>query len=230
MPENSSRTRHCNDTSCPAGTRMMKNDIRTATVVAVCAVMLGNGCATTHRQYSGEDRSRADVATITIRNSPIYTSRLNGAEPKTDKSRLWKETLLWGGALHFALNVVPKVVAVVPGDQQLEVNFCLVTGSTRAGNTITTHYLHSKHPKTLSFDARAGRAYRVNGRQEGNDWSAYVEDVTDKGSNVVCSVTDSSASFENALQKAMADGDISTDEITITYPDGSKKTIPNPGK
>jgi len=209
----------------------MKNGTQTVAIVAACLVMLGSGCAMTHRQYSGESRPRADVAAITIRNGPIYTSKLNGKEPKIDKSRLLKETLLWGGVLRAALNVNPKIVEVLPGNQQLEVNFCLVTGSTRSGNTITTYYLHSKYPKTLAFDALAGHAYRVNGKLEGFDWSACVEDVTDNGSNVVCSVISTSSSlFEEALQKAMASGDLSTDEITITYPDGSKKTIPNPSK
>ena len=35
---------------------------------------------------------------------------------------------------------------------------------------------------------------------------------------------------EETLQKAVSAGDESADEITVTYPDGSKNTVPNPNK
>ncbi len=210
----------------------MKNHIIELTVILLCSVLLGSGCTTPHRQFAEASRPSEGVAMITIHHGPIYTDKLNGAPPKIDKSRLAKNTLLWGGILHFAMNVNPKIVEVIPGKQNLEVNFCIVTGSSQSGNTRTTTYLHSIYPKTLSFDAQPGRVYRVNGKQEGNNWSAWVEDFTGGKVSVVSSTGQGSdrAEFEEALQKAMSSGAISSDEITVTYPDGSQKKIPNPSK
>lgn len=158
--------------------------------VACSFLILVCGCTTTpiiHRQYSGGSRSPAEVAIITTQHEPIFTSKINGENAKVDKGRLINDSLgIFGkGLIHMAMNSYPKAVEVLPGKITLEVNYSKTTG--RSGNTIYSRV--SKYPLQLTFDARAGRAYSVDGREEDGNWIAFVVDITDKGSNVVCSAS-----------------------------------------
>jgi hypothetical protein len=215
--------------------RMLKSKAGlSAALIAACSSMLWSGCMapTIHRQYSGKNLPPGDVARIVIRNGPIYTSKIGGADIRVDQGRLLKETLLRGGMMHYALNAWPKRVEVLPGEQELEVNFSISTGSQVIGNRIVYQGLHSTHPRHLAFKAEAGHEYQVNGEQIGMNWSARLEEISDKETHVVATAKpeDPKGSFEEALQKAMFDGDVSADSVTITYPDGSSKTVPNPNK
>lgn len=176
----------------------MANRVQWLPVLACGVVLFATGCATTvHRQYSGESLPRPEVARIVIQNSPIETSKLDGKPPTVDRQRLRRDSLLygavwfpltfgWPGLVHWAMNLDPRAVEVLPGEHVLEVWFSQQVGtSMQVGNTIRSTVLRSKYPKTLQLDAVAGRKYRVNGKTEGSDWSAYVEDVTDKEPRVV---------------------------------------------
>ena len=76
--------------------------------------------------------------------------------------------------------------------------------------------------------AEAGHAYYIKTSTK-NDPFLYIEDAT-SGKIMPILGSKGRKGFENAVEDSMASGELSSDEISVTYPDGSRKTIkkPNP--
>lgn len=198
-----------------AGGRM-RVPIPLLSIVPCCAALVTTGCATTvHRQYPGRTMPKSEVATIVLKTisplSPVNVSKINGVAPRVDASRLRNESLLYGviglplfggpGVLHWAMNVNPRVVEVLPGRYDLEVGYSEpIEGTDRlvgvgpGGAQIHSHQVfESTFPKQLRFDAAAGRKYRIDGNRDGMEWKAYIEDTTDREGRVVGSTADGEA-------------------------------------
>lgn len=81
-----------------------------------------------------------------------------------------------------------------PGAHEMAVNYhASFTSGSYGGLYRVSTTRESSAPVTLRFTVREGRRYTVQGDWVGDEWLAYVEDATEKGSNTICAVSTSLA-------------------------------------
>jgi len=127
----------------------------------------------------------------------------------------------------------PGALELLPDEYCLEMHFRKYIKTTESGTplhrVVTTHYKVSTFPLDLTFAAKAGRTYRLNGDIDaaGTGWDAWVEDVTDEERPVIVGRVASADHAGDALAQAESD-DNGPDEIALKMPDGSQRVVPAP--
>ena len=193
--------------------------------IALC--IMGTGCATRppYQMYSGDRLPQQDVAYIVTRHGYITADSIDGRPPYPNLGKAFLRGGLIGVFVTRA-KVDTSVAAVLPGDLNIALSFYKSMGY--SGNMHL--YLASVAPRILTLKAEAGHKYRVNGDQVGErGWTAYIEDVSTSTPSLV-TPAGGRLEFEHELQRVMSSGDIKADEVTITYPDGTTRTISPPTK
>jgi hypothetical protein len=212
----------------------------------MAVVALSSGCMTHTPRVLPPDHGLTAQSALALVQPAMERAASNGIKPKATLSTFqywdWNSKMLMGSYGNRTTYLVPLRTArytditnvvvnnfiwISPGNPYLMSN---VTLSLANGNRLdqmqqeTFGDVLNMLPPFWFFDPKR----RVRKANALADAFLLLRDVQQKaGTNSVVRTGASGGrdAFESALQKAVSSGKISSDQITITYPDGSQKTI-----
>lgn len=228
----------------------MNNQSRILVACSVSVMMLLTGCASSrYRMHDlGKEAPTNAVSTIQRHGEDIKVEKIDSraAHPSSaqsvGKSAPW---VVFGCVGLFPMIVVysadqdPEFCEVLPGKHEVTLSF--------EKYIPPNIWLRSVTPITTEVTLRAGCRYVFNAEAVGMRWfptmkeydgnSARVVDIGTQGDikvppeglnaarNATLQQGGGRADFERELQRMKDSGELKTTDLTITYPDGTRKTI-----
>lgn len=208
-------------------TPMLDRLLKTIFLVALC-IMTGCASSDTLRLYNSgfkaallgpfDNRTakpKDEVATLLVKKPPAFCDRIDGID-LIARQRLSKGSI--------GVNRLSKV-EMLPGAHTVEIRYHQIISTNNRGSI---EFRASIAPFVLSFDAEAGRVYRINAIERGEmNWAALIEDISESESKpILVAPKGGGIEFKTNLEDAMASKNIIADNISVAYPEGSKNTMP----